>query len=169
LTVAISYGVRRALERNSIYTRKLVQRGHRIPEALQANVHLDRSASSIMDTNIETVAASETVDEFKRHSGANQEAHWFLVTDGQQVVGIVPKDLESDSGATLGDVASRELCTLQEETPLSEVCARMWRQNAAYALVVPDGQPPGGKVKGLITKSQTADAVAEAMGAFNAE
>jgi CIC family chloride channel protein len=33
-TVAISYGLRRVLSRDSIYTMKLARRGHRIPDLL---------------------------------------------------------------------------------------------------------------------------------------
>ena len=67
LTVAVSYGVRRAVIRDSIYTRKLVLRGHPVPEALQTHVYLTSTAQSLMDTRIEKVAASETVEEFRKH------------------------------------------------------------------------------------------------------
>jgi CIC family chloride channel protein len=39
ITVALSYGVRRLLSRQSIYTLKLVRRGHYMPEALRADFH----------------------------------------------------------------------------------------------------------------------------------
>jgi CIC family chloride channel protein len=48
LTVAISYGVRRSLIKDSIYTRKLTLRGESIPEALRADLQLARRAASIM-------------------------------------------------------------------------------------------------------------------------
>lgn len=38
VTVAVSYGVRKAFMNESIYTMKLVRRGHYMPEALQTNV-----------------------------------------------------------------------------------------------------------------------------------
>jgi CIC family chloride channel protein len=37
ITVALSYGVRRMLMRDNIYTRRLALRGHNVPEALQTN------------------------------------------------------------------------------------------------------------------------------------
>lgn len=40
LTVAIAYQVRKWLSPESIYTFKLVRRGHRMPEALETNAHL---------------------------------------------------------------------------------------------------------------------------------
>ena len=165
LTVAVSYGIRRALVRESIYTRKLVLRGHQIPEALQANVYLYRTASSLMDTRIETVPASMGIEEFRRHSGADQETNWFLVTDHNGVIGVVPKDCQGEVGATLGEIARRDLCRLPEGTPLNKVCTIMHRNNATYALVVATTD----KVEGLITKPEIADAVAEAAEAFGDE
>jgi predicted transcriptional regulator len=48
LTVAISYGVRRSLIRDSIYTRKLTLRGEPVPETLRADIQFSRRAASIM-------------------------------------------------------------------------------------------------------------------------
>lgn len=48
LTVAISYGVRRSLIKDSIYTRKLTLRGESVPEAMRADLQLARRAASIM-------------------------------------------------------------------------------------------------------------------------
>lgn len=169
LTVAVSYGIRRALVRESIYTRKLVLRGHQIPEALQANVYLYRTASSLMDTRIETVPASMGIEEFKRHLTGDRETNWFLVTHQNEVVGIVPKDRELDTGATLGEIAQRDLCRFPEETPLNRVCTIMHRNHAKYALVVSSGPATKGKVEGLITKPQLADVIAEAAEAFGDE
>ena len=42
LTVAISYGVRRSLIKDSIYTRKLTLRGESVPETMRADVQLPR-------------------------------------------------------------------------------------------------------------------------------
>ena len=48
LTVAISYGVRRSLIPDSIYTRKLTLRGEPVPETMRADVQFYRRAGSIM-------------------------------------------------------------------------------------------------------------------------
>jgi len=48
LTVAISYGVRRSLILDSIYTRKLTLRGESVPETMRADVQQSRRASSLM-------------------------------------------------------------------------------------------------------------------------
>jgi len=48
LAVAISYGVRRSLITDSIYTRKLTLRGESVPETMRADVQLSRRAAGIM-------------------------------------------------------------------------------------------------------------------------
>jgi chloride channel protein, CIC family len=58
LTVAISYGVRRSLIKDSIYTRKLTLRGEPVPEGLRADVQFSRRAADIMrPVTPETAAA----------------------------------------------------------------------------------------------------------------
>ena len=50
LTVAISYAVRRSLIKDSIYTRKLTQRGDSVPETMRADVPFSRRAVDVMRT-----------------------------------------------------------------------------------------------------------------------
>ena len=47
ITAAVSYGLRRGLSAESIYTMKLTRRGHTMPQALQANAHLVRRVSDL--------------------------------------------------------------------------------------------------------------------------
>ena len=48
LTVAVSYGVRRSLIKDSIYTRKLTLRGESVPGTMRTDLQLTRRAASIM-------------------------------------------------------------------------------------------------------------------------
>ncbi len=48
LTVAISYGVRRSLISDSIYTRKLTLRGESVPATMRADVYFSRQAATLM-------------------------------------------------------------------------------------------------------------------------
>jgi CIC family chloride channel protein len=47
VTAAVSFGLRRSLTAESIYSMKLSRRGHHMPHALHANVHLVRHASDL--------------------------------------------------------------------------------------------------------------------------
>ena len=44
ITVAVSYGIRKAVSPESIYTMKLARRGHHVPDALYARRRLLRPA-----------------------------------------------------------------------------------------------------------------------------
>lgn len=48
LTVAVSYGLRRILIKDSIYTRKLTLRGQAVPEFMRADVYFSRRARDLM-------------------------------------------------------------------------------------------------------------------------
>lgn len=169
LTVAVSYGIRRALIRDSIYTRKLALRGHRAPEALQSNVYFDRVAKSLMDTNIELIPASEKPPRHgsDRSDGSDQ---WLLAVDGGKVVGLLRGEYNDAAknrpDATAGELARKDFCIVTDQTPLSRVMAVMLRQNASFALIVPDELSTASQIEGLITRTRLADAVVEAVDAF---
>jgi chloride channel protein, CIC family len=68
LTVAISYGVRRILVADSIYTRKLTLRGEYVPEGLRADVQFSRRAAEIMrPVTPETALAWKSADSDGAH------------------------------------------------------------------------------------------------------
>lgn len=52
IAVAVSLATRRLLCRESIYTLKLVRRGHVIPNALHANMFLVQNAAQVMETDV---------------------------------------------------------------------------------------------------------------------
>ena len=60
LVVAISYGLRRSVTKDSIYTRKLVLRGDPVPESLRADLQFTRRAASIMNTHDGDLCRSNT-------------------------------------------------------------------------------------------------------------
>ena len=64
VAVALSVGVRRLLSRESIYTMKLVRRGHVIPKALHANMFLVRRAKEVMETDVVLAPAEMDFDAF---------------------------------------------------------------------------------------------------------
>jgi CIC family chloride channel protein len=171
LTVAISYGVRRALVRDSIYTRKLVLRGHIVPEALQANMHLTRAAKSLMDTNVGLIPASQTLEECRLRADSDQRVPWLLVEEDNQIVGVIAKGQVSETGScregTVGEIARRDFCACSEEIPLGKLCELMRDRNAYFALVSVNGRISRDAVRGLVTKARISDAVAEAIEAFD--
>jgi CIC family chloride channel protein len=172
LAVAVALGVRRLLSRESIYTLKLVRRGHAIPRGLHANMFLVRRAGEVMLRDFLTVPAELGLDEFLRrpdHKGAMQHV---VVTRGEQIVGVVRINTglrlgiaDVEKGVTLGDVAQKNFTIVRESDTAFDVIPRLWRRNAVMALVLREAKgrprrPRAKDVLGVITKEHVADAVA---------
>jgi chloride channel protein, CIC family len=129
LTVAISYGVRRSLITDSIYTRKLTLRGEPVPETMRADVQFCRRAASIMH----------------------------------------PMDPESSAALAAASTngAREEYVMVPEDASLSEVIAQMRAHEASVALVTSkDGQFEPADVKGMITRKDILDTLADDMELF---
>jgi CIC family chloride channel protein len=174
LTVALSYGVRKALCRESIYTMKLTRRGHRIPEALQASTHELKRASDIMDTLVLALPAHTTLGEFAQVVSKHSAVSSFLVEDrNKRIVGVVSRDValttpdQARSATTLGDITSKDFMSVSEGAALSEVLEKMRYSNASIALVT-DGKSvvSTDSVKGLITKQRIGDAMTDGLDLF---
>jgi CIC family chloride channel protein len=174
LTVALSYGVRKALCRESIYTMKLTRRGHRIPEALQASTHELKRAADIMDTLVLALPARTTLGEFAQIVSKHSAVSSFLVEDrSKRIVGVVSRDValttpdQARSATTLGDITSKDFMSVSEGAALSEVLEKMRYSNASIALVT-DGKSvvSTDSVKGLITKQRIGDAMTDGLDLF---
>ena len=171
LAVAMSVGVRRLLSRENIYTLKLFRRGHVIPKALHANMFLVRRAHEVMDTDVIVAPAEMRFDAFlSRPDHAGRMRH-VVVTEDDRIVGVLRVNTAlrhaseaAQSSVTLGDVASRNFTLVREDDIVFDVIQRIWRRNAAMALVVRSrGVPRSGDVLGVITKEHVADSVASSI------
>jgi CIC family chloride channel protein len=174
VTVAVSYGVRKLLSKESIYTLKLVRRGHYMPEALQTNMHFLKPAKEMMGTRFETVPASGRLEEFVPTLLQQTAISQVLVEDDRRVVGFMTKEAILESGrhpekmSTFGEMASKNYVMVSEETTLFEVINRMRSTNAAIALVLPDGQVASAEhIEGVITKEDIADSMVTAVELFS--
>jgi CIC family chloride channel protein len=169
ITVALCYGVRKMLCKESIYTLKLARRGHYMPEAMQTNFHLLRRAREIMEIRLMTVAASISLQEFARVASAQIEAPLFLVEDANVVIGVVSKKaalrmLGRDRGTiTVGEIANKNFVTVAEEITLFDLIAKMRANRSSIALVTNHPETLSSEnVKGLITKHHIGEAMAQA-------
>jgi CIC family chloride channel protein len=176
ITVALSYGIRTLLHRQSIYTQKLARRGHDIPEALQANFYHLKKTREIMDTQFVAVPAGGTLEDFVRTASERPDVSCFLVEGSEGFVGFLTRDWalrpsrQPQKPVTLADLADRRFVTVGENTPLLDVMTRLRAANASVALVTDGpGKLSGGSVRGLITKDQIASAVIDGMELFSEE
>jgi CIC family chloride channel protein len=174
VAVAMSIGARRMLSHETIYTLKLVLRGRAIPKARHANMFLVRSASEVMDKDIQVLPAEASFDEYLRQPEHAGRLRYVVVTDKGHLFGVIRvntglrRGLEStNTGVQLGDVANRNFTVVREDETAIDVIRRMWRRKAIMAVVVRGrGVPRGSDVAGVITKEHVADSVADSVKAY---
>ena len=163
ITVAISFGVRKLLSRESIYTLKLVRRGREVPEALQANLHYLEQARNVMDERFRVVDASTPLAADPLEPFRRTDARALILRDGTRISGILTRDRLLDQlsrpsvGPTLADIADGDFLTIAADTRLFEVIARMRRSGSRLAIVVDPARPKeADSVQGLITSERLA-------------
>ena len=173
ITVALSYGIRTQLHRQSIYTEKLARRGHDIPAALQANFYYLKKTREVMDRQLVAVPADGSIDDFVRTAIEQPEVSCFLVDGSEGLVGFLTRDSALrppepvPSPIRLGDLADKRFITVTEETPLLEVMTRMRATGASIALVTErTGKLSWDGVRGLISRQQIAREVIDGMDLF---
>lgn len=174
LAVALSIGVRRLLSRESIYTLKLVRRGHVIPKALHANMFLVRRAREVMDTDVVLAPAETSFDSFLSQLHYDGRMRHAAITDGNRIVGLLRVNMAlrrasegSHPGLTLRDVTGHNFTIVREDDIVYDVIRRIWRKKATMALVVRGhGVPRPDDVMGIITKEHVADSVASSVEAY---
>ena len=173
ITVAVSYGVRRMLSRESIYTMKLVRRGHYIPDALYAPDHFVKQAKDMMVQEVKCVSAACTLNQFAEMIANRPSIIWYLVEEGNRVIGLVSKHTalnalnNHENQVKLRDIANADYITVAENETLFEIINRMHLSKGSLVLVTNDVGPASAtSVKGLITRQQVADVVVESAGLF---
>jgi CIC family chloride channel protein len=174
ITVALSYGVRKSLCNESIYTLKLVRRGHYMPEALQTHFHQLKRAKNIMETHFGILKASTSLDEFVRIASEEAPVSLFLLEGPEGVTGILDRENAVDcigqvtiEASSLSEIATKDYVTVSEEASLFYVLGRMRENKATVVLVTQAGTCLScNEVKGLITRRQIGDAMMEGIELF---
>jgi CIC family chloride channel protein len=174
ITVALSYGIRKIIMKESIYTVKLVKRGHDVPDLLQSNYQMLYKVRDIMDTRLESVPSSLTLNEFVKIAAERKSVEWFLVTeDSGNIYGTIRKDAVSGAieqcseKAIIREIAERSYVTVKEKVNLLTVMNVM-RSGDAFIALITDvaGNPLPENVKGLVTKREILDAIQRSIDMF---
>jgi CIC family chloride channel protein len=153
LTVAIAYEVRKMLSRESIYTYKLVRRGHRIPDVMKANVDFSYRAADFMNTHIFIVPSASTPDELRDKAASQPEVEFFLLEEKGSIIGI----------SLRGGNTVKEFCTIPEDFEVLDSLQQMHRGGASIALVSSDGSLVSSHARGIVTKVKLEDMLAESV------
>ncbi len=176
ITVAVSYAVRRALTKETIYTLKLVRRGHYMPEALQANFHHLTPASEILTTSMVTVPVSMTMKDFSQVLFRDPEVAVYLLEEDGEVVSVLSWEnaLErlqrrsENPPRQLRDLDRQAFVTIRGETRVIDIMRSLRHNRASFALVTEaPGPPAAGSVKGVITRERIEENLEEALSIFS--
>ena len=175
ITVAISYGVRKLLSKESIYTEKLARRGHSIPDALRASIVQQKTAGDIMDERFVIVQASITKDEFiDLVLTKEMETMNFLVADGDAIIGLVTREavsgesVQGKKSQQAGDLALKDNLLVSEKLSILRLLSRIISMGISFVIVTKDGgMTSPGDVRGIITKERLAEFVSEAAEQFS--
>ncbi len=174
ITVAISYGIRKRLSRESIYTMKLVRRGHYMPEAMQANMHYMKRAKDLMETRFERVSASTPLQEFIRNLSESTAVNRYLVADDGRLIGVVSREAairalgQNKTEISVGEIANRRFDFISDSATLFEIVARMRSGEITVLLVTRQGASRTiNEVQGVVSKERVADSLIQAVELFS--
>jgi CIC family chloride channel protein len=160
ITVTISYGVRKMLSNESIYTMKLSRRQHYVVEVLQRDLQNIKSAGEIMERSVTTIEADMPVGSFLNEVCSRTFAHHYLVSRNGKIVGVVDRDaiIKSVGEARtvpIGEIADRNYIAVTENRTFSSIMTALREQRASIAVVVEkEGDNSVEAVKGIITPEQ---------------
>ncbi len=171
LAVAAALATRQWLLAETIYTMKLVRRGHPLPKGLHSNLFLVKKAAEVMDDNVlvldKGLTFAEMIERTSDHDGFRQ----IVVTNGPRIVGTVRVNTSlrravgaSAAQVTLGELARRDFVVVDEAESMFEVIPKMPREGLGTAIVVKKqdgGKPPW--ILGVVARDQLAKAVGESV------
>ena len=169
VTVAISYGIRRFLLKDSVYTLKLARRGHPMPEALQANSWQVRQARDYMDSRLAAVSVSATLDSLAQSLSDPACPRWFLVEEQGKLVGVIEAATLADliqrsAGLSLREAARQDYEVVGELTAFFELLSRTRARQPGLFLVASQTSPVlAQNIKGVISKERVTETMLHAI------
>ncbi|HUO55047.1 MAG TPA: chloride channel protein [Rhodoblastus sp.] len=171
MAVALAVGVRALLSAETIYTMKLVHRGHFVPKALHANMFMVRPAREVMERDAILLPHDVAFDAFLRNPDYSGGMRHVVVTRGDRIVGVLRVNMElrrgleqAYTGVRLGDVAQRNFTMVRANDIMFDVVARMARRRSMTAVVTNGRRRPRARdVVGVVTREHIGDSVAEGL------
>ena len=172
--VTLALAVRRELTSESVYTGKLVRKGHDVPDRLQANMYLVRHAEHSMDRNFMTVDASTPLDKLLGNLRETGRTIHVLVADGERLKGFARLDpgfklwAVRRSNATAGDLARSDFVLARPKDTMFDVVGRIARRGGSLVIVASGARrvPRVGDVVGLIGMEDLGTGLVESVRAF---
>jgi len=156
VTVVLAGAIRHWLSAPTIYTLKLLRRGHVVPQGLQAWMGEQR-AENVMTSNFVRFTEAEATDKNAVRQALLVGQVVLLIGSDHQVCGVIEAWSQADSLAERPVAPLASHVIVKPEERLHEVLRRMDQAEARVALVT-QGAPSGGQgeVVGIISERQIA-------------
>ena len=145
ITSSFAYGIRKWLSPGSIYTLKLLRRGHIVPEGLQAAMSESMTAEDVMVREYRTIDAETPV------TPSNLPT---LVISGDAVIGVVPPHA---GGGTARSFAIHQYIMTPRKNPINDLLREMRATESRFALVTgAPGTPKPHEIIGIVAEREVA-------------
>lgn len=142
LTCVVSSEVRKLLSPGSVYTLKLMRRGHIVPEGLQAAMIDCRTARDVMTTDFRLLPSTVPFTPYQGLTVYRKPGSEFHVAPAN--IDSVPESLD------------RNACVFPQDTPLIEALRMMKADDVLFGLVSESDRPEAA-ILGVITEHEIAE------------
>ena len=171
ITVAIAYQVRYSLLKPSIYTLKLIRRGHDLPESLEANFPLLKRANKLMDKHFIKISPDLTTEKLFDLVKENSNYKNFIVTENDDIYGIITKEMilssklvSENNQLTAKQLADVRFLKVFENEPLTIILPKLQKQKRYFVLVLSKNKTNNSnKILGVITKEKLGESYIQSM------
>lgn len=167
VAVVVSVGVRRLLLDETIYTVKLLPRGHRIPKDRHTNMFMIHPVAEVMAPVPRAFPEAQSIGAVAASLAPEEARSPLLVLDGKRLAGVVADAADIQCRArhspevSLSEIASPRFVLVRRDAVMHDVLKRMSRRGAVMAVVVDrrHGVPRAADVCGIVTRPMVADRV----------
>ncbi|MGB8334991.1 MAG: chloride channel protein, partial [Desulfobacterales bacterium] len=174
ITVALSYGIRKMLSPQSIYTLKLARRGHYMPSNFLSNYHLVLRARDIMVKDIRILPAPTTVDDYVQSLSSKPPTLNAVVEESGTILGIFGEEqamrsiAEHGGKESIGEISDKNYVKVLPDTKVFDIVEMLRAQKATVALVLNDPEDFSTKnIIGLVDKNRILDTMEESIDFFS--
>jgi chloride channel protein, CIC family len=175
LTVAVSYGIRKMIIHDSIYTMKLARRGRHLPDALHTNYPHEVEAGDIMDSTFQKVANTMKLKDIFKLLDNKKDLFWLLRCDKEgRVNGIITKDeilthrSQNELLLTMSELNFEKFETVDVDTNLYHITNILSRSGSRLVLVLIEGHDTHiDNVAGVITRKHIFNTIEQSLELFS--
>ncbi len=173
ITVAIAYGVRKMISNESIYTLKLMRRGHRMPSAMQANIQYMKPARELAHSAIVRLPGAMTLPELAITLPSYPADACFAVMEETKIAGVITMSAalkairRPRAQTTLVEILSENYAVISEDTSVFEILTKLRLNGTEVFLLAPGPKDdPAAGMQRWISKESIADSLIDAIELF---